>query len=347
MSIVVMGGSFNPPTAAHLAVMKTALDAVNARTGFFIPVGFPYLKRKMMKAGQSHLSLSSELRVRMLEAMTASDERMRIFTEAMDQPYSDDVGMMRLMRDRYPDEELYYVAGADKLDLLDHFAEKGTFFEICRCILYARDCGRLEEEIAARGHLAPHRDSLITVGTPAGLEGVSSTAIREHLFDVDVVIEMLHPSVVPILRELRQQDYPEEILQFRDEYAFLSNGFPAEVTYGGITYPCAASAFLASKCEKEADRKTIARMNPDKAKQKYAAKQGSPAWEARKTEVMEEIVRLKFSQNPELVRRLIETGNLKLINGAKKDTFWGVDLNTWEGENRLGTILMKVRTEET
>ena len=64
MSIVVMGGSFNPPTAAHLAVMKTALDAVNARTGFFIPVGFPYLKRKMMKAGQSHLSLSSELRVR-------------------------------------------------------------------------------------------------------------------------------------------------------------------------------------------------------------------------------------------------------------------------------------------
>ena len=54
MNIVVMGGSFNPPTAAHLKIMQTALDMVNAGTGFFIPVSFPYLKRKMMKAGQSH-----------------------------------------------------------------------------------------------------------------------------------------------------------------------------------------------------------------------------------------------------------------------------------------------------
>ena len=33
----VMGGSFNPPTLAHLKVMEAALDAVDAYMGIFVP----------------------------------------------------------------------------------------------------------------------------------------------------------------------------------------------------------------------------------------------------------------------------------------------------------------------
>ena len=45
--IVVMGGSFNPPTVAHFKLMKAAIDATNADIGFFVPVSDAYLKRKM------------------------------------------------------------------------------------------------------------------------------------------------------------------------------------------------------------------------------------------------------------------------------------------------------------
>ena len=44
--IVVLGGSFNPPTIAHYRLMKEAVDALGADLGFFVPVSDDYLKRK-------------------------------------------------------------------------------------------------------------------------------------------------------------------------------------------------------------------------------------------------------------------------------------------------------------
>ena len=58
---------------------------------------------------------------------------------------------------------------------------------------------------------------------PDGIDGVSSTAVREHLFDPAAVAAMLHPAVLPLVRQLEKEDFPEEILSFRDEYAFLGN----------------------------------------------------------------------------------------------------------------------------
>ncbi|MBR3019661.1 MAG: DUF1768 domain-containing protein [Clostridia bacterium] len=344
-SIVVMGGSFNPPTIAHLRIMQKALDAVNAERGFFVPVSSPYLKRKMVKAGQSHLCLPDDLRVSMLKAMAEMDRRIQIDTGEMNEPFAITSRTMERIQQAYPDAGIYFVAGADKIDLLEEFQRKWDFLTKYGVIVFSRNGGQLKEEIGKHALLNAFQSSIVMVDPPAEMESVSSTRIREHLFDVDAVKDMLHPAVVPILRELKPEDYPQEILQFREAYAFLSNDFPAEVTYEGIAYACAASAFLASKCDDPAERKSIARMSLEKAKQKYNAVPGSPAWEERQCTVMEEIVRKKFQQHPELIRMLLNTGNLRLINGGKKDTFWGVNLITWEGENRLGLILMKIRNE--
>ena len=59
---------------------------------------------------------------------------------------------------------------------------------------------------------------------------------------------------------------------------------------------------------------------------------------------MYEIVLAKFSQNEYLKRRLLETGNALLIEGNDwGDTYWGVC--NGRGKNKLGKILMRVRTE--
>ncbi len=160
MNIVVMGGSFNPPTIAHFRIMQAALDLVNGERGYFVPVSFPYLKRKMIKAGESHLCLSDGLRVRMLEAMGACDPRIRVFTEEMDKPFSDNVGLMGKIQERNPGAGVYYISGADKLELLENFAKKTDFFDRFHCILFARDCGPLREEIAGSAHLAGYRTLL-------------------------------------------------------------------------------------------------------------------------------------------------------------------------------------------
>ena len=68
-------------------------------------------------------------------------------------------------------------------------------------------------------------------------------------------------------------------------------------------------------------------------------------WEEVKLKVMEDLVRIKF-QNQELREKLLETGSLKIEEGNDwGDVFWGVDLETGEGENNLGKIIMKIRNE--
>lgn len=69
-------------------------------------------------------------------------------------------------------------------------------------------------------------------------------------------------------------------------------------------------------------------------------------WEGVKDRIMEEVVRAKFAQNPELLEMLIATGCRELVEGNRwHDSYWGVDLRTGIGDNHLGLILMKVREE--
>lgn len=52
----------------------------------------------------------------------------------------------------------------------------------------------------------------------------------------------------------------------------------------------------------------------------------------------------KFEQYDTLAQSLMNTSPHELIEGNDwGDTFWGVDLNTNQGENHLGKILMQIR----
>ncbi len=69
-------------------------------------------------------------------------------------------------------------------------------------------------------------------------------------------------------------------------------------------------------------------------------------WEQVKVQLMEEIVRAKFTQNADLAQMLLATGNRLIQEGNTwHDVFWGVDQKTEKGENHLGKILMKIREE--
>jgi ribA/ribD-fused uncharacterized protein len=69
--------------------------------------------------------------------------------------------------------------------------------------------------------------------------------------------------------------------------------------------------------------------------------------------IMEAALKAKFAQNPELKKRLLDTGNRLIIECNVKDKFWGNGLHLqdtnaavrskWSGRNMLGTILVRVR----
>ena len=85
-------------------------------------------------------------------------------------------------------------------------------------------------------------------------------------------------------------------------------------------------------------------MSPSEARKKGKLVYLRPDWEDIKTQVMEEICRSKFEQNPNLKDKLLKTGEAVLQEGNTwNDKTWGMVDGV--GENRLGKILMKLRDE--
>lgn len=143
----------------------------------------------------------------------------------------------------------------------------------------------------------------------------------------------------------------EKIKQLRGPHYFLSNFYPAPVEIGGICYENNEAAFQAQK-EPERAREFV-HLPPNVAKQIGRPVELRPDWEQIKLETMADIVRAKFTQNENLRKKLLETGQAAIIEGNYwHDNFYGVCtcarcLNKpgKKGLNHLGRILMEIRRE--
>ena len=78
-------------------------------------------------------------------------------------------------------------------------------------------------------------------------------------------------------------------------------------------------------------------------------------WDQHKFDIVTQGNRLKFEQNPNLMKRLLQTKNKTIVEAAYNDKVWGIGLkavdaikipeNQWPGQNLLGKALMIVREE--
>jgi ribA/ribD-fused uncharacterized protein len=78
-------------------------------------------------------------------------------------------------------------------------------------------------------------------------------------------------------------------------------------------------------------------------------------WNEHKFDIVTQGNRLKFGQNPELLKRLLDTGQKIICEASPYDKIWGIGLRAeqavkipnskWPGSNLLGKALMLVRSE--
>lgn len=132
-------------------------------------------------------------------------------------------------------------------------------------------------------------------------------------------------------------------------YRFLSNFWPCIVGYEGENYPSVEHAYQAAKTHDKTVRKLIREArSPGVAKRLGKNVELRPDWEQKKEGIMLGLLVQKFA-HPELKARLRDTGDNVLIEGNTwGDKEWGAVLNTkgeWEGNNKLGKLLMRVREQ--
>lgn len=339
---VVFGGSFNPPTLAHKRLLLAAVEELGAEKGIFVPSSDAYVREKMKKAGYEEETLPDRVRFEMLSAMCEDDERLEVSDIEFEKKGKTVTYETMLAIDELYYGEKLFLAGYDKVEIIPRWRRIDEFLRDYRIIVVKRDGYDPMAAIEASSKLRDHRETFVVIDAVEGLDGISSSAIREGIRNGDdSVREMCHPRVWKML--MAQKDV---ICGFFDEYRFLSNFYEAPVEYEGIVYQNNEAAFQAQKCMTYDEKLAFTELSPNKAKSLGRKVQLRPDWEKVKVGIMEEIVHAKFLQNGEIARELLATGDRILEEGNTwNDTFWGVSLKTRKGKNNLGKILMKVREE--
>ena len=213
-------------------------------------------------------------------------------------------------------------------------------------------------------------DEVVFMQDNKEVSGVVSKIIRKkyRIVDEDDEVYLIEEDELKLKEDKPKEDKPKkdelkednEISYFgrSKDYKWLSSFNKANpFEYNGKIYPTVEHAFQAQKIDLDdpkkdeyQDKLTDEKLTPNEAKKmggkgyfksnnySFRAKD----WDKVKLSIMKDIVSEYYKSNPDMGKKLVETGDKKLVHkGFGIDGFWGVTKK--ENNNHHGKILMEMR----
>lgn len=167
-----------------------------------------------------------------------------------------------------------------------------------------------------------------------------------------------------VFKAITEKDLPQAAA-FDRFHPFIKGVFsqwhPTPFAIDGIGFETAEQWMMFAKARlfADGDRAAAILATPDPAEQKRLGQQvqsfDQATWDASKIGIVYAGNRAKFDQNEGASRQLRSTSGSMLVEANPRDWVWGAGLaiddprisqpHEWRGENLLGRILTKVRTD--
>jgi ribA/ribD-fused uncharacterized protein len=131
------------------------------------------------------------------------------------------------------------------------------------------------------------------------------------------------------------------------DYCWLSNFFLSPMVIDGKEYLTVEHWFQSQKFM-NAELQEKIRLAPTPQKAKTLGKQRDSSflsnWDTLREDVLYKGLKAKFEQNSVLYTKLLATGDQELKEDSSWDSYWGIG-RSGKGKNRMGYLLMKLRSE--
>lgn len=171
--IAVFGGSFNPPTKAHIDLAKQILDKMDSvEKVIFVPVSTKYNKNGLAP---------DEVRFNMLQKICNNYENIEVSSIELDSPrqlYT--IETLKIIQNQYPNNEICFVIGTDNLKELDTWYKAEELISTFKIMLLKRDNDDVQEIIKQNPLLCRYKKTFLILDqiTPIDL---SSSYIRKKI----------------------------------------------------------------------------------------------------------------------------------------------------------------------
>lgn len=172
--IGVMGGTFDPIHVGHLMLAEWAIDAAGLDQVWFIPTGQSY-----MKADRQILPGSERLHMAEL-AVEGNDKLKCLDIEIVRGGYTYSYETMEQLKSLYPEEQFYFIEGADCLYSMENWKYPERLLSSCTILAAVRGDAALQELEIKKTELLKRFGGSIQL-MPFLQMSISSTEIRERL----------------------------------------------------------------------------------------------------------------------------------------------------------------------
>jgi ribA/ribD-fused uncharacterized protein len=146
-----------------------------------------------------------------------------------------------------------------------------------------------------------------------------------------------------------------------NEYKEFATTHEASMQIDGLTFASVEHYLQYSKAKQFGDEETAAKImktTSGKSVKGFGEKVKNvkeEEWNAKKDALMKIALKAKFTQHPELRKKLVDTGVRPIADADPRDKYWGIGTSfdtskgknpaAWPGKNVLGNMLQELRTE--
>lgn len=192
--IGIMGGNFNPPHLAHLAVAEYAAQELGLDKVVFLPTGKISYKDSGENASAKDRFEMTRLAILQNPIFDISD------IESVSEEYGYTCFTLERLKEIYKDAELYFIVGADSLDYMDRWKHPQRIFELSAIAVVDRQgfgserCLNKAEELKAEFGADIHFVKMPRID-------ISSSLVRKRIAGGQPVEDMLPDLVSDYIRE--------------------------------------------------------------------------------------------------------------------------------------------------
>jgi nicotinate-nucleotide adenylyltransferase len=188
----ILGGTFNPPHVGHLVMAQEAREQLGLDRVVLMPVAVPPHKEADGDPGAA-------VRLTLARLAAEGEQGLEVSTAEIDRGgASFTVDTLRELHERYPEQELTFIVGADMAHSLPAWREPERILELARLAVAERE-GIARDDIAER--LAPlHDGSRVTFFDMPRID-VSSSDIRRRIAEGRSVRHLVPDAVAQVIAD--------------------------------------------------------------------------------------------------------------------------------------------------
>lgn len=192
--IGIIGGTFDPIHLGHMALAEAAMREVKIQKVLFVPNHVPWMKKDRFITSETH-------RIEMVKAAIEDEpayELSLVDMEAGGDSYT--YRTLEMLKERYPEDELYFILGADSLLTIEKWAHPDKIFCNAGILAALRDDCDMEKLSEQKDKLTEQYGADIRLLHMQEID-ISSTFIREHFYDDMTVMDMLPGKTADYIRK--------------------------------------------------------------------------------------------------------------------------------------------------